>query len=316
MTWNDIIQGYLATPEGKLLKEQFTRAKAVATISPIPELVFRSYAETICPFENLKIIIVGTEPNADPALADGLCLSCKKPDFMLPETREMYNWMKRSIFPLMPVETFKNTVACHSMVDLSRQGILMTNEILSTYSGRPNSHTEIGWQHFTRYMISRAMEIKAEENKPIMLIGLGLNRKLRPENMWEGHMYVNISDPKNGLKFDDLDNTTKQVFVVMSTFVAENYPEQAKSYHLSLDALIDWSKMDNTWLEFVVTNNIPMPAIPEGISKRVREAILKFADKFELNGVMQTVNAPSLTFKVGINYLLNTLKYERESKGL
>lgn len=307
MKWPEIISQYMDTPEGKTLSANILKAKETATISPELPLLFRSYSEKLCPFDSTKIVIVGTEPNADPAIADGLCLSSRKSDYFLPETRIWYNWLKHACFPLMTIEQFKTEVASSDMNHLAKQGIVFTNEYLSTYSGRPGSHRNLGWHEFTQHMLWQVSMFKQNQNQPVMFVFMGNESGLEKNIINDKglHLVVNIADPRHEQKYGELDTTTKHLFIVMSNFIAEYYPEQAKSYRCTFEDAFDWNKVESIWRTFVGVNVIPMPAIPDGISNKMRDAIISMSDKFDFYGTAGELYTPNANFKVGINYLIN-----------
>jgi uracil-DNA glycosylase len=305
-TWNDLLGQYMSTEKGKELAVNFRKAKETAQISPIAEQTFRSYSEAICPFEQLKIVILHDEPNADPAIADGMCLSSKKQGYILPETKTWYNWMKRFAFPLLPMELFKNDYITESMFHMSRQGILMTNIRLSTYSGRPQSHLNIGWENFTHWMLMQIAIKKMEQGKPILFILLGKEAgtykgRIVNENT-DPHTCMEIDDPRLWEKNAEVSNATKQMFIVMSNFISTHYPEQAKDYDCSLVDAFDFQKVDRLWMDHVVQNRIPMPAFPEGISAQLRQSLTNLSVKFDCPGTAGFVATPMIKFKVGLNY--------------
>lgn len=307
MKWTDIISQYMETEAGQQLSANIRSAKDTATISPDLPLLFRSYSEKLCPFEQAKIIIVGTEPNADPAIADGLCLSSKKPDYYLPETKQWYNWMRASCFPLMTKEQFREEVASPSVHHLAKQGIVFTNEHLSTYSGRPGSHRELGWRKFTAYMLAQISFYKEELNQPIMFVFLNPEADLEKYvvNHKNLHLIVEIANPEIERLYSDLDSNTRNVFIVMSNFIAEYYPEQARTFDCTFEQAFDWTKVEGLWKDFIFQNNIPMPAMPEGISQKMKDAIMMMNSKFDIYGTAGRLETPRATFKVGINYLKN-----------
>jgi uracil-DNA glycosylase len=304
MIWNDLISEYFKTPDGQVLAANFRKAKETATISPNPELVFRAYSENICRFEDLKIIILGDEPCADPAIADGLCLSSKKPDYLLPETRTWYNWMRKHCFPAVPLEIFKDQFLSSSMVHIARQGVLFANKRLTTYSGRPGSHHDLGWERFTQWIIERIIEEKTLGNKPLMIVSLDVDKISTPYDHKKS-IYINIDNPKLGAKPLEISKTTSQIFIAMSNFICQYYPESAKTYQCDISEAFNFDLIETLWGRFVQENNIPMPAFTESVSQVMREAVMKFSNKFGVEGAMGELSVPSLVFKVGLNYKIN-----------
>ena len=305
MIWNDLISEYFTTEDGKILAKNFRKAKETATISPNPELVFRAYSEAICRFEDLKIIILGDEPCADPAIADGLCLSSKKQGYLLPETRTWYNWMRKHCFPAVPLEIFKEQFLSGSMTHMAKQGILFANKRLTTYSGRPGSHYDLGWDKFTSWMIQKIIYEKTLGNKPIMIIRLGGTTVIKTMYDHKDSIYVNINDPKLEGKPLDISRNTQQIFIVMSNFICQFYPESARTYQCDISEAFNFDLIDNLWARFVQENHIPMPAFTEDVSQKMREAVLSFSSKLGIEGAIGELSTPSIIFKIGLQYKIN-----------
>jgi uracil DNA glycosylase len=304
MIWNTLIGKYFATTEGITLMTEFKKAATQAKISPEPDFVLRCFSEKLCPFEDVKIIFVGHEPCIDPAIADGIAFSSRRTDYILPETRTMYNWMKASCFPLMPIEAFKNEIASPSLLHLSKQGVLLLNRRLSTFSGRPNSHMYLNWEHFTDWMIRNIIYIKAQQGKPILLLDTTGHIK-NLENTHKDSIFMHVNDPILRQKPTEVSPETLKMFIVMSNFVATYYPECSIEKTCTLEEAFDFTKVEDIFLRFVTGNAIPMPAIPKGISQKVKDAIISAASSFEFYGTAGELVTPKISFKIGINYLIH-----------
>lgn len=305
MIWNNLISEYFATPDGKQLVANVQQATKVATISPNPTLIFQAYSEFTCKFEDLKIIILGDEPCADPAIADGLCLSSKKTDYILPETRTWYNWMRKFCFPAIPIETFKEEFVSSNMYHLSKQGILFANRNLTVFSGRPGSHNDLGWDKFTKWILTKIIEIKTLEDKPLFIVGLGDVALPNTEYDHKKSIYISIENPKLGAKPNDIDKNTQQIFIAMSNFICKHYPKSAKIYQCDISEAFNFELIENLWSKYVQDNHIPMPAFTENVSDIMREAIMKFSNRLGIEGAMGELSTPSITFNVGLNFKIN-----------
>lgn len=302
-TWNELLNRYMGTERGKQLTINYRAAIATATISPVPTQSFRAYSESICPFENAKVVLLYDEPNADPAIADGLAFSSKKENHILHETKVLFNWMKKGCFPYIDAETFKSEYVNNGLYNWARQGVLLINAKLCVYSGRPGSCDDMGWDEFTAWMIRQLSGVKNKEGKPILFISLGskTNRFLA-DVVGDIHLKIQCENPAFAIKGEPISDTAKNLFIGMSNFVVENYPEESKMYSCSLEPAFNFEKVDELWLDYVVDNRIPMPAMPEGMGAEVRRSVINLANKLDCPGTAGIVLTPMINYKIGINF--------------
>lgn len=100
-----------------------------------------------CPFEDVKVVILGQDPYHDVGQANGLSFSVN-PGMPLPRSLvNIFRELHEDIGCPMPVDG-----------DLSRwarQGVLMLNSTLTVEAHRPTSHNGRGWEEFTDEVIMR-----------------------------------------------------------------------------------------------------------------------------------------------------------------
>lgn len=159
-----IIDKYRYTPEldavreglmGKewysLLKPQFeeeyminlgkwlaNRRKEV-NVYPDRDDIFRAYKLT--PYSKVKVLILMQDPYNTAGVADGLAMSSKQPTYFPPSLVSFYDSIEKQFNKL---DLNRNP----SLEYLAKQGVLLTNTILTVEQGKPLSHAEIGWEIF------------------------------------------------------------------------------------------------------------------------------------------------------------------------
>ncbi len=105
--------------------------------------LFRAFDE--CPFNKLKVIIIGQDPYHGENQANGLCFSVddgvEKPPSL------------KNIFKELNTNFTKNERTNSDLSDWSNQGVLLLNSILSVRRKFPGSHKHIGWEEFTENVI-------------------------------------------------------------------------------------------------------------------------------------------------------------------
>lgn len=105
--------------------------------------LFRAFDE--CPFNKLKVVIIGQDPYHGENQANGLCFSVddgvEKPPSL------------KNIFKELNTSFTKNERTNSDLSDWSNQGVLLLNSILSVRRKFPGSHRHIGWEEFTENII-------------------------------------------------------------------------------------------------------------------------------------------------------------------
>ena len=105
--------------------------------------LFRALDE--CPFNKLKVVIIGQDPYHGENQANGLCFSVddgvEKPPSL------------KNIFKELNTSFTKNERTNSDLSDWSNQGVLLLNSILSVRRKFPGSHRHIGWEEFTENVI-------------------------------------------------------------------------------------------------------------------------------------------------------------------
>lgn len=109
------------------------------TVYPPPKDVFRAF--DLCPFDKVKVVIVGQDPYHGPAQANGLCFAVHEGIPLPPSLKNMYKEIKNDL-GIDPLPSG----------DLSRwakQGVLLLNATLTVRANTPTSHSKKGWEQFT-----------------------------------------------------------------------------------------------------------------------------------------------------------------------
>lgn len=100
-----------------------------------------------CPFDNVKVVILGQDPYHDVGQANGLCFSVNDGIQMPPSLVNIFKEIHDDIGTPIPTNG-----------DLSRwaqQGVLLLNATLTVEAHRAASHQGRGWEEFTDEVIMR-----------------------------------------------------------------------------------------------------------------------------------------------------------------
>ncbi len=130
---------YFKTIESFLVNEE----SMGKTIYPSRTNWFKALELT--PFKQVRVVILGQDPYHGPNQAHGLAFSVKPNVKPPPSLRNIYQELNHDLG--LPI-------AQHGYLDKwAKQGVLLLNTCLTVEAGKPQSHSKIGWQHFTDQII-------------------------------------------------------------------------------------------------------------------------------------------------------------------
>lgn len=131
-------KGYFAQLVAFIRREYQTK-----TIYPPPSNVFRAFE--LCPFDSVRVVIVGQDPYHGKGQANGLCFAV---------TEKMTNPPSlKNIFKEIESDLGITTVPSGDLSRWARQGVLLLNAVLTVQANTPASHKGKGWEEFTDAVI-------------------------------------------------------------------------------------------------------------------------------------------------------------------
>lgn len=113
-------------------------------IFPKGSQIFRAFEA--CPFDNLKVVILGQDPYPTRGHAHGLCFSCDAHVRPLPKSLQ-------NIFKELHDDLGVTPPQNGDLNFWAEQGILLLNSCLTVREGTPQSHAGKGWERFTDAVI-------------------------------------------------------------------------------------------------------------------------------------------------------------------
>ena len=165
-SWEEHLRGEIKkTYFTELVKELNSEYKKACY--PSEKLIFNAF--NLCPFDKVKVVILGQDPYHEQGQAMGLSFSVPDGVKLPPSLRKIYKEIEDNLCKTMPESG-----------DLTRwaeQGVLLLNTTLTVRDAKPNSHKRFKWQNFTDAAI-KALN-KNRENIVFMLWGNDAKRKKR-----------------------------------------------------------------------------------------------------------------------------------------
>lgn len=135
------------------------------TIYPPAKQIFNAFYS--CPFESVKVVILGQDPYHEPSQAHGLSFSVLPPCPPPPSLVNIYKEIRSDVGDLVS--------ANGDLTDWSRQGVLLLNATLTVEAHKAGSHQNKGWETFTDSAIKALAENR--EHLVFMLWGSYAQRK-------------------------------------------------------------------------------------------------------------------------------------------
>lgn len=119
-------------------------------IFPPGKEIFNAF--NLCPFDELKVVIIGQDPYHGPGQAHGLCFSVKDDIDFPPSLKNIFKEINNDLGISIP-----------QTGDLSRwakQGVLLLNATLTVRAHQVGSHQKKGWETFTDEVIRNVSKKK------------------------------------------------------------------------------------------------------------------------------------------------------------
>jgi uracil-DNA glycosylase len=140
------------------------------SIFPARENLFRAFE--VCPYEQVKVVILGQDPYPTKGHAHGLCFSVEEdvkpfPKSLLNIFKEIETDLKQSIPPKGSLERW------------SKQGVLLLNTVLTVKEGQAGSHINNGWEQFTDAVI----QILSDQKEDIVYLLWGSKAQEKGKNI-------------------------------------------------------------------------------------------------------------------------------------
>lgn len=150
-TWNELFTQEQQKAYYQKLMTFLDEEYKTKTIFPPREDLFTCFHA--CPYEDVKVVILGQDPYHQPQQAHGLCFSVRKGVKLPPSLRNIYKELKSDLNIDMPSHGY--------LMDWARQGVFMMNAVMSVESGKAGSHQKKGWENFTDTVIQALNEREA-----------------------------------------------------------------------------------------------------------------------------------------------------------
>lgn len=148
--WKAILQPEFEKPYFSELVDFVRTEYASHTVFPQGRNIFRAFDK--CPFESLKVVIIGQDPYHGDGQANGLCFSVDDGIKFPPSLINIFKEVCDNTGCAMP--------ASGNLDRWAEQGVLLLNSVLTVRAHEAASHAGHGWEQFTDAVVRAIAERK------------------------------------------------------------------------------------------------------------------------------------------------------------
>lgn len=164
-SWKMRLQDEFDKPYFRTLTDFVRQEYRNGVVYPPARLIFNAF--DLCPFDDVKVVIIGQDPYHGPGQAHGLCFSVNDGVQFPPSLQNIFKEIHDDLGKPIP--------ATGDLTRWARQGVLLLNATLTVRQHQAGSHQGKGWEAFTDAVISK---LNAErENLVFILWGSYAQRK-------------------------------------------------------------------------------------------------------------------------------------------
>ena len=140
---------------------------ATTTCYPPGKLIFNAF--NLCPFDKVKVVIIGQDPYHEPGQAHGLSFSvCDGVPFP-PSFQNIFKEIEQDLGTPIPMTG--------NLTRWAEQGVLLLNATLTVRAHQAASHQHRGWEEFTDAAIKA---LNADRNNLVFILWGGYARSKAP----------------------------------------------------------------------------------------------------------------------------------------
>lgn len=144
-SWGKILAGEFEKLDFETLANFVRNEYKTKVVYPPPKLIFNAFE--LCPFDKVRVVILGQDPYHGRGQAHGLCFSVPEGVAMPPSLKNIYKEINSDLN--LPIPQSGN------LEHWARQGVLLLNATLTVLAGSPASHQGHGWEQFTDAVIEK-----------------------------------------------------------------------------------------------------------------------------------------------------------------
>lgn len=147
-SWAERLGNEFAQPYFSQLTDFVRHEYTTTTCYPPGRLIFNAF--NLCPFDSVKVVIIGQDPYHEAGQAMGLSFSVPDGVAMPPSLQNIFKEIQSDLGIGVPQSG--------NLTRWAEQGVLLLNATLTVRAHQAGSHQRHGWERFTDAAISRLSE--------------------------------------------------------------------------------------------------------------------------------------------------------------
>ncbi len=156
-SWKTVLSDEFEKPYFATLTNFVKSEYKTTRVYPPGNLIFNAFDQ--CPFDKLKVVILGQDPYHGPGQAHGLCFSVNDGIAFPPSLRNIFKELNNDLGIAIP--------SSGSLSAWATQGVLLLNATLTVRANQAASHQNRGWEEFTDAIIQK---INSEKEHVVFLL--------------------------------------------------------------------------------------------------------------------------------------------------
>lgn len=144
-SWKEKLADEFEKPYFKELTDFVRQEYKTQVCYPPGGLIFNAF--NLCPFDQVKVVIIGQDPYHGPGQAHGLCFSVNDGIPFPPSLQNIFKEIQADLGKEVPVSG--------NLTRWAEQGVLLLNATLTVRAHQAASHQRHGWEEFTDAVIRK-----------------------------------------------------------------------------------------------------------------------------------------------------------------
>lgn len=151
-SWNAVLKDEFKKPYFEQLSTFVSSEYEQFTCFPSKKEIFAAFNH--CPFDQVKVVIIGQDPYHGLGQANGLCFSVNDGIAFPPSLVNIFKELKSDLDVTIPI--------WGNLERWAKEGVLLLNATLTVREGLAGSHQKKGWETFTDAVIQQISDQKEQ----------------------------------------------------------------------------------------------------------------------------------------------------------
>lgn len=175
-SWKELLKEEFDRPYFEQIVSQVKAAYRSEPVAPEAKNIFRAF--DLCPFDKVKVVILGQDPYHTPGVADGLAFSTSPGSPIPPSLKNIFKELASDLKVPEPMSG--------DLTHWAEEGVFLLNSILTVRQGMAASHGRMGWEIFT----DRVIEVLSREREHLVFILWGSKAGMKQQFIDTSKHYV------------------------------------------------------------------------------------------------------------------------------